>query len=86
MKINNSAELAELIQQAILLMKNQDSVILIREDANFSDFEKQTFFIAETLWHSFERGVLDISDPYAPSNIDMIDYLSSILNTNNESI
>jgi hypothetical protein len=78
MKINNSAELTELIQQAVLMMMNKHgTVVLIHEDVSFSDFEKETFQVAENLWQSFEAGTLDISDSNAPSNADVIDYLES---------
>lgn len=70
MKINNSAELTELIQQAVLMMVSRaDGVVLIRTDSTFQDFEKETRQIGENLWSSFEAGTLDISDPYSMMEI-----------------
>lgn len=78
MKINNSAELTELIQQAVLMLSNKyGTVVLIHEDVSFSDFEKETREVSNNIWRSFENGTLDISDPDAPSDMDVIDYLES---------
>lgn len=80
MQINNSAELTELIQQAVLMMMNKHgTVVLIHEDVSFSDFQKETSAVANNLWQSFEKGTLDISDPDAPSDCDLVDYLETIV-------
>lgn len=80
MQINNSAELTELIQQAILMMMNKyGTVVLIHEDVSLLDFHKETSAVANNLWQSFEQGTLDLSDPDAPSNDDLVDYLETIV-------
>lgn len=80
MQINNSAELAELIQQAVLLLESlYGTVVLIHEDVSFLEFQKETSAVANNLWQSFEQGTLDLSDPDAPSNDDLVDYLETIV-------
>lgn len=78
MRVNNSAELAELIQQVVMMMNKHGTVVLIHEDVSFSDFEKETFQVAENLWQSFEAGTLDISDSNAPSNDDLLDWFETV--------
>jgi hypothetical protein len=62
MKINNSAELSELVGQAVLILANR-GFIIIPEELSFSDFESGNREVASDLWASHEVGTLDLSVP-----------------------
>jgi hypothetical protein len=73
MKINNSAELSELIGQVILMLHSKGMVI-IPEEVGFDEFEKNNIYAANSIWGSFERGTLDISA--TPEDKDFVDFMA----------
>lgn len=73
MKINNSAELSELIGQVILMLHSHGMVI-IPEEVGFDEFEKNNIYAANSIWGSFERGTLDISA--TPEDKEFVDFMA----------
>lgn len=73
MKINNSAELAQLIGQVVLFLHSNGSVI-IPEEFGYTDFERANVYAANSMWASFERGTLDISA--TPEEKEYVDFLA----------
>lgn len=73
MKINNSAELSELIGQVILMLHSHGMVI-IPEEVGFQDFEKNNAYAANSIWASHVAGTLDISA--TPEDKEFVDFMA----------
>jgi hypothetical protein len=73
MKINNSAELAELIGQIVVRL-HREGMVIIPEEVGFQDFEENNAVTAALIWETFERGTLDISA--TPEDKEFVDYIA----------
>jgi hypothetical protein len=73
MKINNSAELAELIAHVVVRL-HREGMVIIPETVGFKDFEENNAVVATLIWETFERGMLDISA--TPEDKEFVDYMA----------